>query len=392
MKLNRSLILPLLVAGAAVLAVFILTVWFFMRIPTAGTTLALDWISIRPGIEHWTLAYSPDNGLRIPPWSALLLLPLGQIPVGAGWGAAAFFTWMVLPLCLSRDGDSGGKWFLGILMLTLSYPAVRTIVDGNIEFLILAGLVVMEFGLVRKNPILFGLGILLAATKVQETWILLIFLPFLAGKTWISRMGSAVLGVLALVALPTLLWRGREWLTSVITSPYRGSIMDSSLLATVQRLGGSPGLAILLWVVVFGLTILFGLRNIRGHSREVFGFLLAASLLLAPYAAGNNLLIVYAIGVVPLLLSRRWEGVLLAVLINLPYLLLPFRGLQYWYSASYWTLVLALAWILFALRVRGLRKKPGPESGTDAPAGAQAGSRFTNGKGKAATEDMLCFA
>lgn len=379
MKPDRSLVISLLIAGMAVLAVFILTVWFFMRIPTTGTTLALDWISIRAGLEDWDLAYSPENGLRIPPWSALLLLPLGHIPMEAGWGVVAFLTLMVLPLCLSRKRDSGREWILGILVLTLSYPAVRTIVDGNIEFLILAGLVLLEYGLLQKNPILFGLGILLAATKVQETWILLVFLPILAGKTWNARTGPAVLGVLASVGIPTMLWRGREWLTSVITSPYRGSIMDSSLLATVQRLGGSLGLAILLWAVVFGLTVLFSLRYIRGHSREVFGFLIAGSLLLAPYAAGNNLLIVYAIGVVPLLLSRRWEGVLLAVLINLPYLLLPFRELQYWYSASYWTLVLVLAWILFALRVRELKQNPGPESGADALAGARGGSRFASG-------------
>jgi uncharacterized membrane protein len=341
----------------------ILTVWFFERIPVEGTTLALDWIDIRKGVTHWDLTYGLDTGLRIPPWSALLLLPLGQISMNSGWGVVAFLTLIVLTLCVPREADSGRKWIAGVLALTLSFPALRTMVDGNVEFLILGGLVLLEYGLARKNPILFGLGILLTAAKVQETWILLVFLPLVAGKAWATRKGLATIGVLALVGIPTLLWKGRDWLISIITSQYRGSIMDSSLLTTVQRSGGSIGLALLLWAAVLGLTIFISLRYVRGYSREAVGYLTAASLLLAPYAAGNNVLIVYALGVVPLLLSRRWEGILLAALINLPYLLLPFRELNYWYSASYWTLVLVLAWILFALRLRELRRKANPELG-----------------------------
>jgi hypothetical protein len=379
MKFDRSLVVPLLIAGAAILAVFGLTVWFFMRIPTGGTTLALDWISIRAGLEHGNLAYSPENGLRYPPWSALLLLPLGQVPMGAGWGTVAFLTLLTLTLCLPRERDSRKERIFGILALTLSYPAVRTMVDGNIEFLVLAGLVLLEFGLARRNPVLFGAGILLAATKIQETWILLIFLPLLAGRTWTARMWAKVFGVLALIGIPPMVWKGKEWLASVITSPFRGSIMDSSLLTTVQRLGAPPAPAYLLWAAVFGLTVFFGARYVRGRSREVFGFFLAASLLLAPYAAGNNLLVVYAIGVVPLLLSRRWEGAVLAGLINLPYLLLPFRELQYWYSASYWTAVLALAWILFFLRVKRMKPEPDPVPGSDASAGSPGGDRVLAG-------------
>jgi hypothetical protein len=358
MRVNRSPFLSLVLAGLVLTAGLFLTVWFFMRIPTEGTTLALDWISIRAGLQRWDLTYAIENGLRYPPWSALLLLPLGQIPVGAGWGLVAFLTLVVLPFCLPGRLESGRVRIFGILALTLSYPAVRTMVDGNIEFLVLAGLVLVEHGLLRKNPVLLGLGVLLAATKVQETWILILFLPLLAGKDWLPRKGLAALGIAALVGLPVMVWRGSDWLMSILTSPYRGSIMDSSLLTTIQRWGATPGLAGLFWAFGLGATVFVCLRYVRGPSREAFGFLTAASLLLAPYAAGNNLLIVYAIGIVPLLLSRRREGVLLAVLINLPYLLLPFRELNYWYSASYWTLVLLLAFILFALRLRARKNTP----------------------------------
>jgi hypothetical protein len=347
-------------AAAAVLAALLLFIWYFMRIDTTGTTLALDWISIRAGLEHWNLTYAPDNGLRYPPWSAALLLPLGRIPTNAGWGIVAFLTLAVLPLCLPRDTVSGKAWLAGIPLLALSYPAVRTMADGNVEFLILAGIVLLETGLVRKNPILLGLGVLLAATKVQETWILILCLPLLLGSGWTRRKLLLASGVAAGIGIPAMLWKGLDWLQSVFTSPYRGSIMDSSLLTTVQRAGLPAAGALAVWILLLGVTAFLALRFERGFSLEGLGFLLAASLLLAPYAAGNNVLILYAAAVVPLAITRRWEGVLLAVLINLPYLMVPFREMQFRYSAGYWTAVLGLAWMVFA--VRGLiRRGPLPQ-------------------------------
>jgi uncharacterized membrane protein len=349
--------LQLLVAVAAFITALLLTVWFFMRIRIEGTTLAMDWITIRPGVDHWDLSYGLDSLLRITPWSAVLLLPLGQLPLNAGWGAIAFLTFLVLTLCIPREENDGGKWILGLLALVLSFPALRTMADGNVEFLTIGGLVLMEFGLLRKSPIVFALGILLTVSKVQEVWILVIFLPLLSGKEWNSRRWLITSGVLALVVVPSILWKGTEWFLSVFSIQDRGSIMDSSLLATVPRLGGSNAAALVLWIVVFGLVMTAGVWLIRGFSREALGFLTAGSLLLAPYAAGNNLLIVYAIGVMPLLLSRRWEGVLLAAWINLPYLVLPFREVNYRYSATYWTLVLGLAVVLFGLRLMRKREQ-----------------------------------
>jgi uncharacterized membrane protein len=367
MKSKWEAFAPYAIAGAAVLAVLLMVVWFFMRIPIAGTTLAMDWITIRPGVDHWDLSYGSDSLLRITPWSAILLLPLGQLPLNAGWGAVAFLTLIVLTLCVPREEDAGRKWIAGVFTAVFSFLALRTMADGNVEFLTLAGLVLLEAGLLRKSPVVFALGILLTVSKVQETWILMIFLPLVAGREWNSRRWLITIAVLGLAVVPGILWRGREWFASVFAIQDRGSIMDSSLLAAVQRAGGALGTAFLLWIVLFLFTAAVAALYIRGYSREALGFLTAASLLLAPYAAGNNVLIVYAIAVIPLLLARRWEGVLLAILCNLPYLLLPFPDLNYRYSASYWTLVLALTWVLLALRLRGISRRSNPAKGAAKP-------------------------
>ncbi len=363
MKFRLSVLVPYAVAGAVILAVLLLVVWFFMRIPIAGTTLAMDWITIRPGVDHWDLSYGKDSLLRLTPWSAVLLLPLGQLPLLAGWGIVAFLTLIVLMVCVPREENSGGKWMAGVFAAAFSFLALRTMADGNVEFLTLAGLILLEAGLLRKNPVVFALGILLTISKVQETWILALFLPLVAGREWGPRRWLVTAAALALVIVPAILWRGREWLSAVFSIQDRGSIMDSSLLAAAQRMGGTIGSAFLLWMILILATVAVGVLFVRGYSREALGFFTAASLLLAPYAAGNNALIVYAIAVIPLLLWRRWEGALLAVLFNLPYLLLPFPDLNYRYSASYWTLILLLAWLLLALRLRKIRKAPNPAEG-----------------------------
>jgi hypothetical protein len=354
--MNASKLTPFFITGILVLAALAATAIFFMRIPIAGTTLALDWIGIRAGVTGWNIQYSAETALRIPPWSALLLVPLGMLPLQAGWGVVAFLTFTIVPLSLPWDRLRGWKIVLAALVLTLGFPVLRTIVDGNVEFLIVAGLLLLEYGILRRQPVPFALGILLAATKVQETWVLLILLPLVAGKEWTARKWLEGLGVTALVFLPSMIWKGRDWIGSMLTSQYRGSIMDSSLMTTAQRVGFPAGAAAGFWAILFLLTALVALKYCRGYSREAVGFFLAASLLLAPYSAGNNLLVVYVFGALPMLLARRWEGAVLFVLINLVYLFLPFRDLLYWWSASYWTLVLLISWILFALRIRASKR------------------------------------
>ncbi len=361
-------LLPLVIAGALVLAALAATAIFFMRIPIAGTTLALDWIGIRVGVAGWNILYNAESALRIPPWSALLLVPIGLLPLQAGWGVVAFLTFLIVPLSLPWERLHGGRIVLAALALTLGFPVLRTIVDGNIEFLIIAGLLLLEYGLLRRQPVIFALGILLSATKVQETWILLLALPLIAGREWTAKKWLPVIGAAAGIAIPCLIWKGRDWIASVVTSQYRGSIMDSSLMSTVQRTGFPLFVAVFFWGALFLLTALAAAKYCRGYSREAVAFFLSASLLLAPYSAGNNLIVVYVIGAMPLLLARRWEGALLFGLINLMYFFLPFRDFLYQWSASYWTLVLLISWLLFAIRMRALKRgaeiegSPSPKS------------------------------
>ncbi len=83
--------------------------------------------------------------------------------------------------------------------------------------------------------------------------------------------------------------------------------------------------------------------------------LIAASLLLAPYAAGDSVLTVLAIGIIPLFQARPRTGLILIAFVDLQYVL-P-RDFLFQYSAFYWTAMLITclgiwAWRFYQKEVR----------------------------------------
>ncbi len=138
-----------------------------------------------------------------------------------------------------------------------------------------------------------------------------------------------------------MLWRGPQWLDLMFRIPQQGSIMDISLMAALDRAALFPAaINQLLWAAVLALTALAVWFSQRDINREKAGLLIAASLLLAPYAASTLSLV--AVGVIPLFQKRRWLGL---VLIALNWLLLLFNQPAYRQVLGYYsTGVLLLTW------------------------------------------------
>jgi len=321
---------------------------FFAIIPIEGTTLAMDWKGLWAGIKDGVIQYGDaQTGLRIPPWSIVVLLPLGFLPFRLSWGLLALVTLAVLIISVP-DAPKSLRIF-AIFALATSYPTLRTIADGNLEALVIVGALLLVYGFDHGSPAAVIAGILLIATKIQESWILLLILPFfMFSQLEKPQNVRVILGVLAIVAV-SLFWKGREWIEAVLVIEQRGSIMDSSLWACASRWGVSFPLAALAGLAIFGGTVATGLRNRNHLSNELIGFLIAASLLLAPYAAGNSYLTPLALGVVPLFLNSPLLGLALVLLANAPYLVIHQRELLYWWSAAYWTLLLLLTWAILGI-------------------------------------------
>jgi len=180
-------------------------------------------------------------------------------------------------------------------------------------------------------------------------------------QTWPRRAWlRTALTVLAVVAL-TMLWRGEEWIATVFGVNYQrytGAIIDISIAAALDRLGGVPEtVSGLVRAAIVGVTLYIAWRGQRTLSREKAGLLIAASLLAAPYAAGNSVLALLALGIIPLFQSQPLIGGAFIALIDLPFL---FTSQMLRLQAYYWTAVVLLAWATLAWRVHASERSGNP--------------------------------
>ncbi len=333
--------------GAAAL----LFVAFFQQIPIEGTTLAMDWGGIWHAIQGGQPNYlAGETGVRIPPWNLLLILPLGLLPMRAGWGALVFLTYVVLVLSVPRT-PRRVLFFLSVFLLATSFLALRHAADGNFEAMVIAGALLCVHGYGRRNVYTLAAGILLVCAKPQESALLLLVLVFSVLRTWPHQEWLRLGGLLALVVVPGLLWKGGDWLTAVFGIYQRGSVMDISLWATLERVGiasvvvrAGIGMAFLV------ATLYLAWKSGPTFSRAKAAMLISASLLLAPYSAGNSILTVLAVGIIPLFQERPWVGGLLILLIDLPFL--ATREMLYWGQGYYWPAFLLLVWALMIVWMR----------------------------------------
>lgn len=340
-RLQIPLMIALLLPPAIALMIF------FGRFDIEGTSLAIDWKLLYPAIEGGVLRYE-GTGLRQAPWSILPLLPLGLFGQGAGWGLLTYIMLLVLLLSVPRVRRRG-LYITALLLTLLSYPAIRTIADGNFEILGTAGVLLIVFGYRVQSPWAVAGGVLLASSKPQVGVLVVLVAGLYMLRTWPPRQWLTAAGAVLGVVIPTMLIWGPLWIDSMVEIPERGSIVDSNLLAALQRTGFVPdAVGWVLWGALLAASLWIAYRVRFRLSRELAGMLVAAGLLIAPYAAGNSMLTVYVVGVIPLFLRRRLLGAVLIVLTNLLYLALGQTTLLFNYSAYYWTFVWLVSWGVLA--------------------------------------------
>jgi len=351
MKISLStLLLASCLFGIAV-ALFI---FFFQILPVEGSSLGIDWRGIWLGLQGGLPSYG--TGLRNPPWSLIPLLPLGLLPFKSSWALLTLATISTEVISIPRKLSKRVDWLMTIFLVT-SYPSLRNIADGNLEILTIAGVLLTLFAYRTRQPWLLASGFLLASGKPQETWLLLAMISLFVLRTWPRERILPAAVVIAVIVTITMMLFGRDWITALIGIEQRGSIMDMSLLSTLARLRFPSSVIWGIWISILCTTlyIAFSKGYLVDHRKA--GLLISASLLLSPYAAGNNLLAIVAIGVVPLFRSDIKSAVALGILINLPYLALTNSSIRFSYGAYYATVVLLITWCVFVWKTRGIEEK-----------------------------------
>jgi len=361
---------------SAVFFVAVAAVIVFRRLPIEGTSLGLDWKTIWDGIGRGDVVYGPQSdqigGMYTPPWGILILFPLSLLPFRDSWALISLFTILTLIFLVPRR-DNGRLDGVGILLLACSFPALRTLADGNLEAFVLAGSALLLRGMERRSPLLAAAGFMLATVKFQVIWLAIIFLPW---KLWqrfnwgeiVTFVGSAVF----MVAISMLLW-GRDWLLSLFGGaiPWeqgmvelaagmgRGGVIDITLRSTLQRIDFPPVLITCVWLILVGAVIYVSVRKQRLMMMSLFpgfAFLLTSSILLAPYVSGDSFLCIYALAILPLIRENRTIGVILLLAVNLLFFV-P-RSLLFSYQSTYLTFLSLIVW--FFLVVQIMRKEAEP--------------------------------
>jgi glycosyl transferase family 87 len=325
---------------------------FFEQLPIKVAAPALDWNGIWQSLSH-NLEYKFEYGLYNPPWTALPLLPLGRLSMAASWGIVIYITLLALVASVPRTWNKKLYW-LSVFLLIISYPTIRNIVDGNLEAESIIGVLLILYAYQQQRAELLALGILLATAKPQ---VVLLFMPGLGLymlQTLPPRVWLKTGGLVLMVVLLSMLWRGQPWLDSLHYAYQSGTVIDASLMARLNDLGWFPPVVNqALWLAVIVLTLLVAWYSNRSLTREKAGMLIAASLLIAPYS--SNVLTLVAIGTIPFFQKHPRIGAgIMAALIVQTFFNRPefYDSLAYYTGAFLMVMWGALLWHVWQAEIR----------------------------------------
>lgn len=343
--INARALLSIALALVVFFAVGALFASYFAGLDTSSSSLGID--NIFYALRDWTIHYDVDEGLRNPPWSVLPLLPLGQLDSGTAWGWLVYLTLIVIIAAVPRIGPSW-RVVLATVIAIISFPTLRNIADANLEGLLIAGAALLVTGYRRQDPLILALGVLLVTVKPQASFVLLPVVALLMLKTWPRALWLRAAGLVLAVVLPTMLWRGADWLAAIGGTYQAGSIIDISLSAALARAGlASPLIVLPFSAALLGAALYVVARSGSTLSREKAALLMATSMLLAPYVAGNSMATVLVIGVIPYFLRYPWRGAALILLYNIPFVFLPDETFRQNNIAYWWTFTLLVSWAVF---------------------------------------------
>lgn len=331
----------------------LLFLWVFSLLPIDQPADAVDWKVFYQSTHSFQIDY-PGQRVFNPPWLLPLLWPLTLWPLVISRGLAALATVTVFVLSVPRNSKRA-VWISGVLLLVFSYPMIRHLLDGNLEAMIVGGVLLAIYAVAKRSPTAFVFSLILLSSKVQETWLVLIFIAIAVWREWPRPVASKALIGVAAWTVPLFIWKGAEWLQALQQFPYAQTPIDSSLRYVLSQLGLNEVGAWVIWGLVLLFTVWILARRKYSFDLESAALLVTTGLLLSSYAAGNSLVTPLALGVIPLYQKRPIGGLLLTSLFYLPYLFVTQIELRLAWENVYWAAVLLITW---AVLVWDAREKP----------------------------------
>jgi hypothetical protein len=257
-------------------------------------------------------------------------------------------------------------WVISLLLLMLSYQALRQILDGNLEAIVIAGALLLLWALRTQSAWGIAIASVLLSIKIQETWFLLGVTGVYLVLDWPRAKLAWAAALTTLFVLPFALWKGDVWIQKVAQS-----------LASVQLIGGPNNVSLqalmlqlefdacarsLLIFLFLLATLLIFLKLRTAPTRFSAAGLIIAGQLAAPYCSNTSAITPFAIGIIPLLHKRPRVGMALIIIYYLvyPMLLIIPEGPRLAWETPYWTTVLLVSWAaLFIIEPKTAKDQSG---------------------------------
>ena len=257
-----------------------LLLWALSHLAASQAFFALDWSNFWKSSHGLRIDYSSSHSVH-PPWIIALVWPLTLWRFPFSWSLSLLLTLAVLAFSVPR-GESASRWAGGLLLLVLSYPALRQLTDFNFEALLIGGVLLILWALQRQSIWGLAVSLVLLSAKVQQSWLLVLVAAWWVWRHWPRRAALSGLGMALVWMLPFALWRGADWWQRLADFAFFGAPHDMSLRATLLRGGASPGLAWAVWGLVLVPSLWLAFQRIQRPTRIEAAWLVASGLLLAP--------------------------------------------------------------------------------------------------------------
>jgi hypothetical protein len=246
---------------------------------------------------------------------------------------------------------------LSVVLLIFSYPMLRHLMDGNLEAVVVGGVVLVLYALHKRSLIWLAISLVFLSAKIQEAWLFLVVFAVILWINW--PWGAWIKSVLAagLFAALFFIWKGTEWLEALRSFPYSGTSIDSSLHFVLTRVGFNGWVASTIWAAFLAITLWLAFRTKPELNLVRAGFLVTAGLMLSNYAAGDSLVTPLALGAIPLFQKKTAVGLALITLFFAPYLFISNIEFRLEWENVYWAGVLVITWCLLGWEILNRTKR-----------------------------------
>ncbi len=270
------------------------------------------------------------------PWTILVILPTLFLSLHYGEALLIIISLLGMLISVAAVSKKNGER-LSFLVTALAVVNMHTfdlINRGNIDGFLVLGIGLGWFGIIRKNPILLGIGFWLLSIKPLN--ILLPTLVFLkAIWHWpLSDKLKTIAPVLVtfLISFPVF---GFDWIRRYVKAIQENPPLvnpQTTLWRLLEPLGFQQDWALKLFIVS---VIIFGIALIKSTTvdKRTLALALSANLVFSPYVLGSHYVILIPVFVI---LAQEFKWMMTLWLLTLiPIVLLIFRTGIYWPNILY---------------------------------------------------------